>query len=170
MAHPDPLRLRILKNLCAALEQITIANGYRHDLNGRVFRGRDVFGENDPMPMVCVLEHPIPLEQIPPPRDSTASSGTWELVIQGFLDNDRQHPTDPAHYLMADVKKRLVVERRKSLRMQASEGIFALGNAVTGLRIGAGVVRPPDDLSAAAYFWLTISLDVVEDLDDPYGD
>ena len=57
----DPMRLVILKALCAHIEaQVRISNGFQHDLQGRVFRGRSVFGQDDPLPMVSVLEAPRP--------------------------------------------------------------------------------------------------------------
>ena len=46
--------------------------------------------------------------------------------------------------------------------------ILGLGRQVTKLYIGPGVVRPPDEVSAKAYFWLTITLDLAEDLEHPY--
>ena len=166
----EPVRLRVLKAMTECLKEITTANGYRTELNGQVFRGRVIFGDNDPIPMACILEVPIPLDQTPPPTDSEFSTGGWEIMIQGFVTDDPENPTDPAHFFMADVKKRLAIEKRKALAMDAAQGIFGLGNFVTGLRIGAGVVRPPDEISAVAYFWLTITLDMVEDLADPYED
>lgn len=165
-----PLRLRILTALTASLKEISTANGYHTDFQERVWRGRVVFGENDPLPLLSILEVPIPLDQTPSPVDSEFSSGTWELMVQGFVEDDPENPTDPAHYAMADVKKRLARERRKASNMTNEEGILGLGNFVTGLRIGTGVVRPPDEISAKAYFWLTIALDMVEDLADPYED
>ena len=166
----EPLRLRILKAMTEALKEISPANGYHTDVNGQVYRGRVIYGENDPLPLISILEVPIPLDQTPPPTDSEFSSGGWEIMIQGFVTDDPENPTDPAHFFMADVKKRLAIEKRKALAMNAAQGIFGLGNFVTGLRIGAGVVRPPDEISAVAYFWLTITLDMVEDLADPYED
>lgn len=166
----EPLRLRILKAMTEALKEITPANGFATDVEGNVFRGRVIFGENDPIPLISILEVPIPLDQTPPPTDSEFSSGGWEIMIQGFVTDDPENPTDPAHFFMADVKKRLAIEKRKALAMNAAQGIFGLGNFVTGLRIGAGVVRPPDEISAVSYFWLTITLDMVEDLADPYED
>lgn len=165
-----PLRLRVLMAMTDCLKQITVANGYHVDVGENWFRGRVIFGENDPMPMGCILEVPIPLDQVPPPVDSVNSSGQWELMIQGFIADDENNPTDPAHYFMADVKKRLVQEKRRANDFEPGQGIFGMGNHVTGLRIGPGVVRPPDEISATAYFWLTITLDMVEDLSDPYED
>lgn len=169
MAFDNVLRLQVQKNLSAILADISILNGYSIDMPfENIFRGRAIFGTNDPLPMLSILEVPIPLDQRPSPKDSDLSSGTWELMIQGWVKDDKDNPTDPAHPLLADVKKRLVLERRKASEIDNPEdGILGLGNHVTGLRIGPGVVRPPDQLSAKAYFWLTITLDLAEDLADP---
>jgi hypothetical protein len=138
------------------------------DENNKVFRGRLVFGTTDPVPMLSVLEVPIPIDQLPSPSDSASSSGQWELMIQGFADDDRENPTDPAHVLMADVKMRLAKEKEKANWRVHTDGILGLGRHVTGLYIGSGVVRPPDEISAKAYFWLNMVLDLAEELDDPY--
>lgn len=169
MVWDNPLRLEIQKRLSDALKEVTPGNGYVSDVSASVFRGRLIFGEGDPLPMVSILEAPIPLDQLEPPEDATLSSGRWELVVQGFVADDRQNPTDPAHVLLADVKKRLAVEKKKSLNRLPEDGILGLGRFVTNLYIGSGVVRPPDEISAKAYFWLTISLDLAEDLEEPYG-
>ena len=156
---PVPLRLRILKALTASLEQAVfeytpeVGDAWPSvTMTGRVFRGRVVFGEDDPLPMFSILEAPIPLDQVPSGADNTGSTGLWELLIQGFVDEDHKNPTDPAHYLMAACKERLAIEKARNRDFQ----ILGLGKHVTGLDIGAGVVRPPDEISAKAYFWLKI--------------
>lgn len=174
MAWTDPLRLEIQKRLTAILEEITPGNGYILDFSAaptkRVFRGRAVFGDNDPIPMLSILEAPIPIDQLPAPRDSGMSSGGWELVIQGFFKDDKDNPTDEAHIGLADVKKRLGVEMKKARNLDhPDDGILALGNDVVKMQIGPGVVRPPDEISAKAYFWLNLQLELAEDLTDPYG-
>ena len=161
---PDPFRLKVMKALTLALEEIAVADGYQHDLAGRVYRGRVMFGERDPIPMLSILEVPLPLDQIVSPRDATASAGGWDLMIQGFVEDDAKNPTDPAHRLLADVKKRLALEKR---RVTLGE-VFGI-NAISGIRIGPGVVRPPDEVSAKAYFWLGLVIEMVEDLADPYA-
>ena len=51
MADPnDPLRLRIQKALTAELEQVL--DDKDRPLTGKVFRGRDHFGNSDPLPML----------------------------------------------------------------------------------------------------------------------
>lgn len=162
---PDPFRLKVLKALTTCLEGITPANGYNHDLTGKVKRGRDIFGEDDPIPLVCILEAVEEKPQVLPPQQSPHSSGPWELQIQGFVEDDFDNPTDPAHRLMAEVKKRLVEERVRD--RQAN--IFGMSGRVTELRISHGVVRPADEISGKAYFWLRMTLGLVENLSDPYA-
>src|SRR5690625_6980010 len=84
----EPFRLRVMKALSAALEEINPDNGYMHDLRGRVFRGRDVFGDSDPIPMVSILEAIEEKERLQAPSAGTEAAGPWELLIQGFLDDD----------------------------------------------------------------------------------
>lgn len=168
-----PLRLRILEKLTAILREITPANGYRHDLgvseeapDGRVFRGRVEFSDSDPVPMISILETPLQDDPLKPPRDSGLSKRWWDLTIQGFLDDDYKNPTDPAQYLVADVIRRIVVEKKKNINFQ----LFDMGDDVLDIVLGAPVVRPPDELSAKAYFWLPVSLELAEDLEKPYGE
>ncbi len=168
------IRLRILQALTTLLEG-TDAQGFGVlnedgtalvDFTGKVYRGRTIFGDNDPIPMLSILEVPIPLDQVVPPPDSSYSNGSWELLIQGFAKDDPVNPTDPAHVLMAAVKKRLAVEKKRNLDFD----ILGLGTFIRNMNIGAGVVRPPDEVSAKAYFWLNLTLDIVEDLANPFED
>lgn len=169
MPFDYPLRLEIQRRLTAMFEEITIASGYQHDMAERVFRGRGVFGDETPIPAISILQVPIPLDQMPSPEDASESTGGWELMIQGFVADDKANPTDPAEVLMADAKKRLALEKKKTNWDKPEEGILGLGRFISTLHIGTGVVRPPDDLSAKAYFWLTITLTIAEDLAEPYA-
>lgn len=161
----EPLRLRILKALTAALQEITIANGYASDLGMNVFRGKEYFGDDQVVPMVAILESPDEDFQEPPPQFSGANSGTWRIFIQGWVEDDMENPTDPAHILMADVKKRLAIEARIAQKHNA----FGMGGAVDRLTFSPGVVRPPDAISGKAYFWIVLHLMVIEDLTNPYS-
>lgn len=162
-----PLRLEILRRLTAALEEITVANGYQHDLAGRVYRGRSIFGESDPLPVISILEVPIQPDPNASATDGATNDGSWELVIQGFVEDDKDNPTDPAHFLMADVKMRLgeICKQNQDFNIL---GPWDGASPVTDLRVGQGVVRPPDEVSYTAYFWLTATLQVVDDLTAPY--
>lgn len=164
----DPLRLRILQALTNALLEITPANGYVSDLTGAVFRGRNVFGDSDPVPMVSILEAPDPINPFGSPPDSGDQKGAWVLIIQGWVADDPSNPTDPAYVLMADVCKRIALEKLKN-RDFAMFGVD-LGKKLTNMSVGTRVVRPPDETSTKAYFVLSISLDVVESLTNPYED
>lgn len=167
-AITHPVRLEIQMRLSAVLEEITVVAGYQSTLTDSVFRGRLTFGEGDPLPMVSILEPPITMDQLPAPTTSPSQSGHWELVLQGFCVDDRDNPTDPAQVLLADVKKRLALEKQKADWDKPEDGIFGLGRTVLNLYIGVGVVRPPDEISAVAYFWLPIVLDIVENFAEPY--
>lgn len=180
MANDDPLRLRIMKALTALFETISTDSnsGYHHDLAGKVFRGRDLFGDSDPVPMISILEKPIPLDQTPPPEDAPISTGLWEIMVQGFCEDDKKNPTDPAYVLSADVIRCLALEKKRVPEGRAARGkappllgvTASNGNAaVIDILIGSPVHRPPDGISGKAYFWLVISLKIAENLDDPWG-
>jgi len=158
----DPERLQVQKALTAALQEITPAAGYAHDLSQSVFRGRRLYSESDPLPMVTILEVPLPPDQKDSPLGAEARHGKWELVVQGFVKDDPQNPTDPAHILLADVKRRLAEEMENGRRFDDTQGFFGLPKIIQDMQIGVGVVRPPDEVSAKAYFWLTLEFEIVE--------
>lgn len=161
----DSYRLKVLKKLTAAFEEITVANGYQNDLAGKVFRGRLFYGDDDPIPMISILEHPEPADQADAPRSGPHRGPTrLELIVQGFVEDDWENPTDPAYGLLADVQKRLIEESRK----EEDSEIFG-ESQVTSLEIGAGRVRPPDEISGKAYFWLTVVISIAEDLSNPFA-
>jgi len=167
----EVIRLRVLKALSDVLEEVTFTyDGKFYAMVDKVFRGRNRFGPSDPIPLISVLEAPIPLDHIGAPADATVLAPGWELVVQGFAPDDPENPTDPGHVFLAMVMKRLAEERAKANWDSPEEGIFGLGRFVTSMYIGTGVVRPPDEVSEKAYFWLSITLDLAEDLADPYGD
>lgn len=175
---PLPFRLRVQRSLTAALKQITPANGYHSDLSDftedgedfeRVYRGRTLFGEDDPLPMVSILEEPIAPETDLAPLAGTSGQGPYDLMVQGFVDDDRKNPTDPAHMLMADVKMRLIALKQDE---NLPDRVFRFGpkaNTVVSVSFGGGVVRPADEVSAVAYFWLRVSFDLAEDHLNPFG-
>lgn len=186
--HEDPFRLRVLKAICETIKGVTVANGYQHDLNdwsvtengetitkSRVFRGREWFGDNDPLPMVSVLEHPRALDANMAPDGGQDRVGEWDLLIQGFVKDDPENPTDPAHRLVADVIKALAgeVDRPMPGAMGRGRNLFNLGYrepCVFKLAIGSPIVRPADGVnSSQAFFWLTLTLTLAEDLEKPFA-
>lgn len=172
----DPFRLRLLKAISATLKSVTVSNGYTVDLDDytdsagrtaqRVFRGRDEFGANDPLPMLSILEDPLARDPNNAYADSPVTTGEYRILIQGFVDDNKENPTDPAHYLAADVIKALVVAKINKF------DIFGLGGkmpCVTKMSIGQPVVRPADDtVSSVAFFFVMVTLTLVEDLEKPY--
>lgn len=188
MAYDAPFRQRVLVALTDAIKEITPANGYKTDLAddpapdaeypSRVFRGRAWFGDDDPIPMISVLEAPDEADEfIDEPFDGKQEGGTWRLFVQGFVNDDPYHPTDPAYVLLADVRRRLLLERRRkhpTARNQPDPlamgpvNANGSGNAVLGLTVGKGTVRPADDVSAKAYFWCTVDVQIIENGEKPY--
>jgi hypothetical protein len=168
-----PFRLKVLVKLTELLQTISrdmpdAAPTYSYSLapdadfpDGRVLRGRVAYGSDDPLPMLAIVEDPKQLERDAVPlRETDASPGDWDLLIQGFIKDDPVHPTDPAYFLAADTVAKLT-EAKKEVR-----NILGLGSkkpTVDQLHIGAPVIRPPDDISATTYFWLPVRLHVVED-------
>lgn len=159
-----PFRLRVLKALSACLETVNPPNGYQFDMRGRVFRGRIRYGDNDPIPMISILEAPIPLDVVQSRGANSSSTGVWELLVQGFVPDDSVNPTDPAHHLMAEVKSVLAKEKIRD----RGHNMLGLSGRVVEMEIGQGSVRPPDEATDKAFFWLTLSLRIGEDLLDPY--
>ena len=165
----DPLRLAVQKNLSALLEsQVSVANGYAHDLAGRVHRGRLRFGEKDKPPLVSLLEPPIPPEEQPTPPGGEQAYVSWDLIVQGFAKEDMEHPTDPAYALLHDVRKCLAdhrAERSDRMRRQR-DGYFDLKTAVDDFQIGSGVVRPEEGETNRAFFWLLVRFRLAENIGD----
>lgn len=166
--EPIPFRLRVLIALTDALKTI-VRDGegpYGYDMAEAVFRGRDLFGDSDPLPMLSILEDPNPPEQIMGQANPALSRGGWGLLIQGFMLDDTDNPTDPGHYLLADVKTVLAAEARRDQGFN----ILGMSGKVTELLWGGGTVRPADEhVSARAYFWLPVTLGLAENHNEPFA-
>ncbi len=180
MAYSEPFRLRTLKALTAIIESVdedsnsTVGVG----LQGRVFRGRSVFGAETEAPLVAILETIQPLDQTRPPETAGAGSGEWDLFIQGIVEDDAENPLDPAYLLSAKIIAKLAEERRRpgleDSRLGRSTPLLGMtapngSAAILDILIGAPVHRPPDDISGSAYFWFQITLKTVEDLTQPFA-
>jgi hypothetical protein len=166
VANTVPFRLRVLKSMSDLIATASKDAGYNYDLAGCVFRGRVLFGEDDPVPLVSILEAPVPDEPDPTPAAGTTWKGSWRLMVQGWVDDDRENPTDPAHYLMADVK-RVLADHRKLMLMK--NNLFGMQGRVLDLTIGAGLVRPAQEhVQELANFLLSVTLVIAENMADPY--
>jgi hypothetical protein len=165
----DSKRLQILKALTAHLETIEVANGYQHNLQKRIFRGRATFGSETPLPCVALIEALNPDRNPMEAGAGLQQKDSWIVLVQGWTDSgSEEHPTDEAHNLMADVKKALgkILNEGSPHNPNAS---YMLGGVIDGLRVEPGVVRPPDELSARAYFYLRVVIEVAETLEDPFA-
>lgn len=175
-----PLRLEILRAVTAALKDIHPGNGYEFDLRddehgrARVVRGRLHVGNDEPLPMVSIVEPPMAVEPISTQRqpDNTARSGQWDLIIQGWAQDDPENPTDIAYQLEAEVRRRLALEKRRPTGRPGSmqqRDFFGLGMKIENMTIGQPVIRPNEHVSEQAVFYLVITLTITEYLMNPEG-
>lgn len=163
----DTKRLLLQKAVCAyLLTEITVANGYNYTL-AAAYRNRNKFGEEMKLPSVALLENFNP-DRLPDIIGGMAlPKHTYEqqYLLNGWVADDAtgDEPGDGAHRLLGDVKKAL---GKLITREAEREGYF--GKLAIKLRLEPGVVRPPDENSSKAFFWMRISLELVEKVGDPY--
>jgi len=167
----DSLRLAVLKQLTTYLAaEINTGNGYSHNLTrdgkAHVWRGRGFTGPALKLPALSILEG------INPDREPDTvgnrhdmQKDSWILLVQGWVDDDNENPTDPAHALMADVKM-AISKFASNMTTLGFEG--TPWGEVSQIVIEPGVVRPPDQISDKAYFWMRIVLQIIEPTDDPF--
>lgn len=161
----DTKQLTILKSLTTHLQGITPGNGYEFNLSAAVYRGVTRFGSDQALPFVSILES---LRPDPNPREAGTEKlvreDTWELLVQGWVDENRQFPTDQLYQLKGAVEKRLAE------LVTAGNPAYRLGGLVTKLRIGPGVVRAatPQPGGAEA-FYLPLWVFYVINLADPFA-
>lgn len=173
MTHTNPFRLRIMDNLAQSLATISPATGSEFDLTAAVFVGRDLFGEDDPVPMIALLEDPEAAPALPAQHDNPYYVGPFNLLVQGFVEADTgNRPLAPAYRLAAEVQKRLVYEKTRQQRQPGrgpTPDILGMNGRVDRLTFSPAIIRPADgEISEKAYFWLRLSLGIVENLVDPY--
>lgn len=174
-------RLNVLKKLTAHLELMNPDDGFSGavaglDLRTKVHRGRLLFGDNDPVPMLSIVEFPRPGAGTYADNEETTRSAEWPLVLQGWCENDTQNPSDPAYNLMADVVQQLSKINVKDSayyllgKPDPSDPLAAVRNYnIAGIRLGPGVVRPPEgQLSTHAFFYLPIWVKLAEISNKPY--
>lgn len=167
----DSYRLAVLKALTAHLQSITKANGYDYDLgpdgafpNGKVFRGRTLFGEGDPVPLVSILESPRSDIGSFAGENGSERKENWSLLIQGWVADDVENPTDPAYGLMDAVERQLA----RLIKTSGHTGDalypdeYLLGRSVGDIQVLPGVVRPPmEQVSSKAFFYLPVRVTLV---------
>lgn len=170
----DSRQLDILKRLTAHLEGITVAAGYEFDLAGRVFRGRRLYGESDPIPMLSIVEHLDPDIVINTAGDNNRlRQETWILLVQGWVDSAKdQFPTDEAYQLKAAVMKRLfrLIDIRPEDGTPLFPSEYMLGvyhKSISDISVGPGIVSGPrEGVSSKAFFYLPVGVGLITDLSD----
>ncbi len=155
----DSKQLLILKALTTHLDGMTVAGGYGFDMAGKVFRGRQIYGDEMPLPCLSILEAPRPDET---PRayghERARRVEDWVLLVQGWVADDKANPTDPAYELKAYVELRLSEIVAINGQGKASyPAVYRLGDLIAEMAIGPGVVSPPrQNISAKAFFYLPV--------------
>ena len=173
----DPFRLRVLKAICARLKTIGIETGYSEDMADsidddglpveKVFRGRTEYGDNDPLPMLSVLENPAALEN--GNYDPSGGKGMYafRILIQGFVKDDKDHPLDPAYHLSAQVTKALVSAKKDRYNILGTGPKLP---CITALVVDQPIHRPADnEVSDVAFFLIGVTLTLAEDPENPYA-
>ena len=174
-AAAEPFRLKVQKCLAFALHQIIPANGFYCDLSNssQVQRGRMSFDDTDLElgTVVSILEEPFAFDEDLAPSEGITRDEPYELILQGFTSSlNPVYRTDPAHFLLSDLKRRLAGLKRDEDRGIAR--LFRFGsktNSVLSIRWDGGVVRPDEAETPFAMCWLRVAFGVSEDNLEPAG-
>lgn len=167
--RPDHRKLATLKALTSLLETVSIVEGAPFDLLGKVFRGRQRYGDEMPLPCVSILEA---VQQDPGAEygpDGFGHINQWPVLIQGWVDDDKQYPTDAVYALMGEVELKLNEIIALNQLGDGKYPAFRLGGLVTGMTVGPGIVRPPmEGVSDKAFFFLPVAFGFDSDLSHPF--
>lgn len=155
----DSKRLQILKALTSHLEGVT---GY--DISGKVWRGRNRPADESYSPFIILFEMPPEDEDR---ADTSVSKMPWMIGIQGYIEPDDRHLTDPAHNFMAAVKERLgALLDDGGANMPPPE--FMLNGLVEDIEVDGGMVFSPDETTNMCFFAMKLTLTITEDLANPW--
>jgi hypothetical protein len=164
MAHGDSKKLKALKALVTLIQGVTPGNGHDFDLTSKVFRGRGLFGAEQEVPFVSIVEPDGSEPALATGgKDKIVRLELWRLLVQGWATGDAQNPTDILYNLMA------AVESRISLAMTPGS-FFRLGGLVANVRIGPGYIPAENpQLAAAMCFYLPVELQIAMNVSDPWN-
>lgn len=175
-----PTRLLVLMRLCDLLEGPLVIDGVSTSLAGKVYRGRNLLGDesvaDDMCPCLSIIEAPRPDIAVFA-GDGEARLDALTLLITGVANDLEWAPGntnqrgDAGYYLHAAVEERLA--RIVSLKAKTGNPEFPehymLGNLITSLAVAPPVVRPEGDkLSSKATFFLPVRVGIGGALWQPY--
>ena len=170
-----PKQLAVLNRIVEMLEELPLTGSDTETFKGRVYIGRTVFGKETDLPAFSILESTRPdLAPVTAGENKIDQSTLWTLLLQGFVKDDKKNPTVPAYWLKAQAEQRLsaiIAKRAQSPHPVSPEDYLIPLDGVkliTGLAIGPGVVRPPDEISPNAYFYLPLVVNLVINVANPF--
>jgi len=139
-------RYDILLALVAALKDITTVNNYAENVR-KVYKGRTEFGENETDYFLSIMEE---LDN----REKSAVKPDMEhhvipFLIQGFVKEETGGGFERAYQLLADVQKRLRIEK---------EG--RLNKTVIKIDIAPGSVVRPLDGTGSNFLFVMVRLNI----------
>lgn len=168
----DSYLLTVEKALASHIEAEVSGAGRPLDVTGAVFRGRASYGRGDPSPMISILQSPDIEVETNSAGTETLRKGSKLYLVQGWVEDDPRNPTDPAHEMLAEVKRAVAAlmgdfdDPKYGLRQHSANN----QPLVESIDVGVGLVRPPDEVSPSqAYCWLPVRIGLVESIDDPYA-
>lgn len=163
MTEINSTKLKVLIALTELLQEIVpIAGVHDFDLSSSVFRGRTVFSDSsDPLPLVSILENFKPSDTSHTGYNKQASKVQWQLIIQGWVADDVDNPTDPAYKLLYVVENKLseIISTNNSQGFPSNSEKYMLDGLIHDIIIGDGICRPPEpQVSAKAFFFLPVTI------------
>lgn len=165
----DPFRLAVIKYITEGIAAaVTPANGCVNDLTGASFYGRSTYGENDPVPMSSLIEDPREQTTVETVVPGGGHKVPWRLLLQGFVEDIHSDPTGPTYVLAAEMMSAVsalaVAAPGSGTVLDSSRKV----NRVQQIRVGAPIVRPPDEFSSKAYCLIPLTLDLFETPSAPF--
>lgn len=162
---PDSKRMVILKAITTQLESIAVANGYQHDMVNKVFRGRSDFGDETLTPFIGIFE--VRPDDNVNRADESVQNDVWTLGIQGVVSADTLHPTDPAHALLADIRKSLGQVMRPDTPVDPNAN-YMFNNLINDMTIDGGITFSPEEHQGIAVCILKMNITLDERMENPY--
>lgn len=158
--RPVPKRLAVIMALQDLLSKISVADGDKFTLDGKVYRNRVLLGAEitERPPVVAILEAPRPDIASYAGDENSYRRDNWTLMIQGIAADNRKDGTDDVYYLCQDVERRLqrITETKDSGNPKYKDA-YMLGGMITSVEIAPPVIRPPEaGVANNAFFYLPI--------------